>query len=189
LTPASRLVAVLGYSPRRSDRLHPICAARVERACAISREGDVVVLSGWSRHPSIEPEAELMAQAWTGAEVALIVERDARHTVGNARAIAEEARAHGVREVVLVTSWWHCLRAAALVGAALRGSGVRVTAVAAPSHAPFMLLARELCCLAALPVQLAWLKRRPAIAGRTDSDRVGAVIASGTPSGNPPRRR
>jgi uncharacterized SAM-binding protein YcdF (DUF218 family) len=189
LTAERRLIAVLGYSPRRSDRLHPICSARVDRACAIARKGDRVVLSGWSRHPGIEPEAELMARAWTGAEVDLLLERDARHTVGNAEAVAEVALASGAREVVLVTSWWHNRRASALVRAALRGTGIGVTAVAAPSHAPRTLLLRELCCLAALPAQLAWLKRRPPIAGRTDNDRVGAVIASGTASGNPACRR
>jgi len=187
LTAERRLIAVLGYSPRRSDRLHPICSARVDRACAIAREGDLVVLSGWSRHPGVEPEAELMARAWTGAKVELVLERDARHTVGNARAIAAETRAHGAREIVLVTSWWHRRRAAALVRAAL--PGVRIAAVSAPSQPSFTLLLRELFCLVALPAQLAWLKRRPSIGRRTDNDRVGAVIASRTPSGNPSRRR
>ena len=189
LTAPRRLIAALGYSPRRSDRLHPICSARVDRACAIALEGDLVVLSGWSRHPGVEPEAELMARAWTGIEVELVLERDARHTVGNAQAVAEAARTSGAREVVVVTSWWHRRRATALVRAALRGTGIRVSAVSAPSHPPLMLLLRELCCLAALPALLALLKRRPSIAGRTDNDRVGAVIASGAPSGNPPRRR
>jgi hypothetical protein len=189
LTEARRLIAVLGYSPRRSHRLHPVCFARLDRACAIAREGDLVVLSGWSRHPGVEPEAELMARAWTGIEVELVLERDARHTVGNAQAVAEAARAFDAREVVVVTSWWHCRRATALVRAALRGAGTRVSAVGAPSHPPLMLLLRELCCLAALPAQLALQKRRSSIAGRTDNDRVGAVIASRAPSGNPPCRR
>jgi uncharacterized SAM-binding protein YcdF (DUF218 family) len=154
-----RLIAVLGYSPRRSDRLHPICSARVERAGGIAREGDLIVLSGWSRHSGIQPEAELMARAWAGIPVELVLETDARHTAGNAAAVAEAARAFAAREVVVVTSWWHRPRATVLVRAALRGSGVRVTAVAARSRAPLVLLLRELVCLAGLPVQLFGLRR------------------------------
>ncbi|HEX7310829.1 MAG TPA: YdcF family protein, partial [Gaiellaceae bacterium] len=143
-----RVIAVLGYSPRRSDQLHLVCSARVERACAIAREGDVVVLSGWSRHPGVQPEAELMASAWNGPVVELVTETDARHTVGNAAVVAREARAAGAEELVLVTSWWHSRRATLLVRAALRGSGVRVTSVRAPSQPSFPLLVREAFFLA-----------------------------------------
>ena len=149
-----RVIAVLGYSPRRSDHLHPICSARVERACEVARDGDVVVLSGWSRHPGVDPEGELMARAWHGPAVELVTETDARHTVANAAIVAREAREAGAAELVLVTSWWHSRRATVLVRAALRGSGVSVTAVRAPSQPSFLLLVREACFLAALPVQL-----------------------------------
>jgi len=155
----SRLIAVLGYSPKRSDRLHAICAARVECAGRLAREGDLVVLSGWSRNSAVQSEAELMAQSWAGLPVELVLETDARHTAGNAVAVAEAARSSGAREVVLVTSWWHRPRATALVHAALRGSGVRVASVAAPSGTPLLLLLRELCCLAGLPLQLFELRR------------------------------
>jgi hypothetical protein len=171
LTSTRRLIAVLGYSPRRSDRLHPVCSARVDRASAVARTGDLVVLTGWSRHPGVEPEAELMARAWTGAEVELVLERDARHTRGNARMVADEARARAAREVLLVTSWWHRPRATTLVRAALRDSGIPVSSTGAPSPAPFALLLRELACLVALPVQLVGLRRlrRARFAGRTAS--------------------
>jgi uncharacterized SAM-binding protein YcdF (DUF218 family) len=154
-----RVVAVLGYSPRRSRQLHPVCSARIERACGIAREGDLVVLSGWSRHPGAVPEAELMARAWNGPAVELVCETDARHTAGNVAAVATLARSYGASELVLVTSWWHRLRATTLLRFALRGSRVRVTGVPAPSPAAPTLLLRELGCLAALPVQLLALTR------------------------------
>ena len=153
------MIAVLGYSPRRSGRLHPVCSARVGRACAIAREGDLVVLSGWSRRPGGETEAELMARAWRGPAVELVTETDSRHTAGNAAAVAQVARAAAAADLVLVTSWWHAPRATALVRVALRGSRVHVTAVRAPSQASLGLLLRELACLAALPVQLLALRR------------------------------
>ena len=164
--PERRLVAVLGYSPRGGSRLHPICAARLARAAELAREDDVVVLSGWSRQLDGEPEAELMARAWRGPAVELIRDRSARHTVENAAEVAAVALKLGAREVLVVTSWWQCPRATALVRAALHGSGSRVIAAAAPSRAPLALLARELGCLAALPVQVvAVRRRRPAGSG------------------------
>jgi uncharacterized SAM-binding protein YcdF (DUF218 family) len=153
------VIAVLGYSPRRSGRLHRVCSARVDRASVIAREGDVVVLSGWSRDRDGETEAALMARAWNGPAVELVTETDARHTAGNAAAVAQVARASAAADLVLVTSWWHSPRATALLRAALRGSSVRVTAVRAPSQPSPGLLLRELACLAALPVQLLALRR------------------------------
>jgi hypothetical protein len=153
------MVAVLGYSPRRSPQLHPICSARIERACGIAREGDLVVLSGWSRHPGAESEAELMARAWRGPTVELVRDTDARHTAGNAAAVAALARTHAATELVLVTSWWHRLRATALLRVALRGTRVRIRSVSSTSPASPTLLLREAGCLALLPVQLLTLKR------------------------------
>jgi uncharacterized SAM-binding protein YcdF (DUF218 family) len=119
----------------------------------------MVVLSGWSRHPGVEPEGALMARAWHGPEVDLVTETDARHTVGNAAVVAREARDAGAAELVLVTSWWHSRRATLLVRAALHGSDVRVTAVRAPSQPSFALLAREVCFLRGSPLQLLALRR------------------------------
>lgn len=167
-----RLVAVLGYSPRGGGELHPICAARLARAGDLAGEGDVVVLSGWSRHPGSPPEAELMARAWTGPPVELVRERSSRHTVENAAEIASLARVVGAGEVVLVTSWWHRPRASALLRTALRGSGARVSAAGAPSRAPLTLLLREVGCLSALPLQIAAVRRRRLRDGRTGGDTV-----------------
>jgi uncharacterized SAM-binding protein YcdF (DUF218 family) len=133
--------------------------ARIRRAGEIAREGDLVVLSGWSRHPEGEPEAELMARAWGGPEVELVRETDARHTAGNAAAVAALARSSGASELVVVTSWWHRLRATALVRFALRGTRVRVTGVSSASPSSPTLLLREAACVAALPIQLLQLKR------------------------------
>jgi len=150
----TRLIAVLGYSPRRGQDLHPICAARLARAEEIAREDDVVVLSGWSRRNGSEAEADLMARAWRGPACTLLRDRDARHTVQNAVRLAAAAREVEAGEVVLVTSWWHRPRAALLTRRALSGADTRVTSVGARGPLPLSLLARELACLVALPAQL-----------------------------------
>jgi uncharacterized SAM-binding protein YcdF (DUF218 family) len=82
---------------------------------------------------------------------------DARHTVGNA-AVSRARHETRAAELVLVTSWWHSRRATLLVRAALHGSDVRVTPFA-PLAASVRLLAREVCFLAALPLQLLALRR------------------------------
>ena len=46
---ATRVVVVLGYSHGGGDELHPVCAARLERAAEVATADDVVVLSGWAR--------------------------------------------------------------------------------------------------------------------------------------------
>ena len=161
-----RVVAVLGYSPRGGASIHPICAERLARAAEIAAEGDVVVLSGWSRSPGRLAEAELMARAWAGPAVELVQEPSARHTVQNAVEVAGLARRLAAEEVAVVTSWWHRPRAAALVRAGLRGSGARVVGVGARSHAPTPLLLREAVCLALLPVQLLLLRRALPVSAR-----------------------
>src|SRR5215475_8338714 len=111
-----RLVAVLGYSSRRVDGLHPICAARVEHAEQVARDGDVVLLSGWGRGRRGDPvEGELMRDAWRRGGVKLEVDATAHNTRENALAVAAAARRVGADEVLLVTSAWHASRAAALV--------------------------------------------------------------------------
>jgi DUF218 domain len=154
-----RLVAVLGYSPRRGDGLHDVCAARVRHARALVRHGDAVLLTG---------EAELMRGAWEGADVSL--DADARNTRENARTIAAAARETGVKEVVVVTSAWHAFRARTLVRAALRDPGVTVTSSSPPGWQPVSLLAREAVCLAALPLHV--LPARAARRGRQKSSRT-----------------
>jgi uncharacterized SAM-binding protein YcdF (DUF218 family) len=155
-----RLVAVLGYSARRSDGLHAICAERLSCAEGIAGEADAVLLSGWARHQDAAGEVELMRRAWKGPEVELIRDTRARNTKENALGVAAAARRLDAREVVVVTSSWHAFRARTLVRAAL--PGVEVRSSSPSGRAPVTLLARELVCLAALPVQLLGLRRSDA---------------------------
>ena len=104
-------------------------------------DADAVLLSG---------EAELMQGAWRGGEV--VLDTRARNTRENARGVAEAARRLEADEVVVVTSSWHALRARTLVRAAIGDPAVTVTSSSPPGPRPLRLLARELVCLAALPV-------------------------------------
>jgi uncharacterized SAM-binding protein YcdF (DUF218 family) len=147
-----RLVAVLGYSGRRGEGIHPICAARLTAAEATADGADAVLLSGWSRRSGRASEAALMHAAWRGPNVPLL-DGDARTTVGNARAVAAAARAIGATEVVVVTSSWHRVRARLLVRAAL-GPDIRLELVSPDRPRPLHLVGRELACLLVLPFQL-----------------------------------
>ena len=151
------LVAVLGYSDRQANGLHELCAARLRRAEELACDADVVLLSGWSRKPGNISEAELMRRAWSGGEVRVIDDLTARHTIENALSVAEAARRLDATEVTVVTSSWHAFRARTLVQAALPHTPVRTASPA--GRPPFALLAREACCIAALPYQLARVRR------------------------------
>jgi hypothetical protein len=144
VTPA-RVVAVLGYSRGGSGDLHPVCARRLEHAQRLVASSGTVILSG---------EAEVMRAAWCGPEVVLVCDPEARSTADNARNIARTVRELGADELVVVTSRWHGLRARALMKAALRGTGIRLTLATTDGPRPALVLARELACLALLPVQL-----------------------------------
>ena len=169
----ARLVAVFGYS-RGGDTLHEICASRVRRAEAEARAGDVVLLSGWSRHRAARSEAELMAEAWNGPPVELVVAPDARTTYGNARAAAALARSRRATEVVLVTSRWHARRASSLLRSTLRGSGIGVTLASADGPAARLPRARELACWAIVPAQAASVR----YAQRRDSERRAEEVSA-----------
>jgi uncharacterized SAM-binding protein YcdF (DUF218 family) len=147
-----RVVAVLGYSRRRTGELHPICAARLAHAQRLAEGARAVVFSGFS-------EAEAMRSAWTGPEVELLCDPQARSTAENAANIAAAARELGAQELVVVTSPWHRARARILVRAALRGSKIPVSIVAGEGSRPVSLLARELGCFAILPLQLRRARR------------------------------
>lgn len=147
-----RLVAVLGYSSARVDVLHPICAARLARAEAVIEPDDSVLFSGWARRRTSRSEAELMAGAWRASAREVILDRDARSTVGNALSVARAARSLGADEVVLVTSIWHERRASALLRAALGRSGAKVTLAASRDVATRAMRVRELACWATVPV-------------------------------------
>jgi DUF218 domain len=147
-----RVVAVLGYSRRRNGELHAICADRLAHAERLAEGARAVVFSGWS-------EAELMRSAWHGPKVLLVCEPEARSTAQNAANVAAAARALGAEELVVVTSAWHRARVRILVGAALRRSGIRLSIEGAEGPRPPLLLARELVCLALLPLQLPGARR------------------------------
>ena len=147
-----RLVAVLGYSSGRLDSLHPICSARLARAEAEIEPDDSVLFSGWARRRTSRSEAELMAGAWRASAREVILDREARSTVGNALGVARAARRLGADEVVLVTSNWHARRASALVRTALLGSSTKVTVAATEGPATRALRFRELVCWAIVPV-------------------------------------
>jgi hypothetical protein len=152
------VVAVLGYSGRRGDALHDVCAARLRHAEQLVDGADAVLLSGWGRRRNGSGEAELMRAGWNGGDVALIVDETARNTVENALGVAAAARGLDATEVTVVTSGWHAFRARALVEAALPGAVVRTSSP--PGPAPIALLMRELVCVVALPVQLLRTKAR-----------------------------
>lgn len=155
-----RLVVVLGFSDGRRAELHPICAARLAHAAGLVRDGDAVLLSGWSRHPTRLPEAELMRRAWSGSTAVLLSDPDARHTAENAANAAGHARELGVREVVVVTSTWHRARARTLFRSLLPGVRVSVVGAATPGSARLYL--REAAVFALVPFQLRLARRRAA---------------------------
>jgi uncharacterized SAM-binding protein YcdF (DUF218 family) len=154
---ARRLIVVLGYSAGRSGELHPICAARLEHAARLAGEGDVVLLSGWSRHPGRPAEAELMRRAWPGSAASLISDPDATITAENAANAAAHARELGVEEVVVVTSSWHRVRTRVLFGSLL--PEVRVTVVGARTPGSPRLYAREIAVFPLVPFQLRMARR------------------------------
>ena len=101
-----------------------------------------------------------MRAAWAGPDVPLVVDPTARHTSGNADGIAAVARRLHADEVVVVTSRWHRRRALALVRAALRGAGVRVSASSPDGRPRAGNVLREVAGTAALPLQVARMTRR-----------------------------
>jgi uncharacterized SAM-binding protein YcdF (DUF218 family) len=145
-----RLVAVLGYSAWRGAGLHPVCRARVAAAAELASEEDTVLLTG-------QPEAEFMREAWPAGREHFLCDHHARVTVDSAAHVASLARELGADEVVVVTSWWHCRRTGVLFRRALRGSGVAVHTVGAPSWSG-RLLVREAAAFAVLPLHLRRLR-------------------------------
>ena len=150
-----RLIVVLGYSDRVVRELHPICAGRLAHAATVSTEADVVVLSGWARAPGARPEADLMADAWNGRCDELIVDPDARHTLGNATNAIDDLVRTGAGTVVVVTSRWHARRARAIFRWAFRGVGTRVLTSSPDEQVDLRQSALELVRWLFLPFQLA----------------------------------
>jgi len=142
----TRLVAVLGYSKRGSEELHPICSGRLARALQEAGPHDAVLLSGWG-------EAGAMARSWADRPAHVVLDARARSTFGNAVAVARAARSLGIRDVVVVTSGWHGRRAGALVRAALRGTDTTVSVAAADDRGSLRARLRELFCWLVVPLQ------------------------------------
>jgi uncharacterized SAM-binding protein YcdF (DUF218 family) len=149
-----RVVVVLGYSDGRERGLHPICAARLERAAQVAAPEDAVVLTGWARRAGHVPEAELMRAAWPGPERPFILDTEARITAENAAYVVRLVDELESEEVVVVTSWWHRLRTRLLFRSLLGDRQVRVSVVGAERPWSVRLLARELACFALLPFQV-----------------------------------
>jgi uncharacterized SAM-binding protein YcdF (DUF218 family) len=154
-----RVIVVLGYSDGGRGELHRIGAARLARAAEISTSDDVVVLSGWARVPGTQSEAELMAAAWRGAARELVVDPDARTTVGNATNALDDIVRSGAREVIVVTSRWHAARARAAFRLLLWKRHVSVSTAFPPEPRSAVAMVRELPLWVLLPVQL-WHARR-----------------------------
>ena len=115
------------------------------------RPDDVVVLSGWARVRGTQSEAELMRAAWRGAAGELVVDPDARTTVGNMANAVNDILRVGAREVVVVTSSWHAPRAKAALRWLLRYTGVKVRAETTPRRSRRR-VRRELLVWPLLPV-------------------------------------
>ena len=95
-----------------------------------------------------------MAAAWNGKARELVVDPDARTTVGNAANAVDDVRRVRARSVVVVTSRWHAPRATAAFRLLLRGSGARVTAASPPERRDVGASMRELSLWALLPAQV-----------------------------------
>ena len=153
MSQGTRLVVVLGYSDGGRGELHPVCAARLERAAEVTTSDDVVVLSGWARVPDTHPEAELMRAAWRGAAREVVVDPDARTTVDNMANALNDVLRVGAGEVLVVTSSWHAPRAKAALRWLLRSTGIRVRTISPPGGSRRALL-REVPLWLLLPFQL-----------------------------------
>ncbi len=153
-----RVVVVLGYSDGGVGELHPVCAARLERAAEVTTAEDVVVLSGWARVPETHSEAELMRAAWRGEAGEVVVDPDARTTVDNMANALNDVLRVGAREVLIVTSSWHAPRAKAALRWLLRHTGIRVRSATPPGRSKMAAL-REVPLWLLLPFQL-WMAGR-----------------------------
>lgn len=150
-----RVIVVLGYSADGRDSLHPICAERLAHAASIATDDDVVVLSGWARLPHQTPEANLMAENWVGRARELVLDPDARSTVGNAANALDDVERTAASEVVVVTSRWHGPRAATIFRWRLRATGAHIVTSTPSSWGGVLRWLSELPRWLVLPIQLA----------------------------------
>jgi hypothetical protein len=149
---------VLGYSARRSDGLHAVCAARLHHAEQLPDGADTVLLSGWARRRNGAGEAELMRTAWNGTDVRLISDATARNE-GERRTSRRDRPAprrerDRRRHVTLARLPGANARPREPAGTMRSGANVLTCRPRRPRA-----LARELVCLAALPFHLLCLRR------------------------------
>jgi len=148
-----RVVVAPRVAEHHDAELHPVCAARLERAAEVATADDVVVLSGWARTSGRHSEAELMRAAWRGQAREVVVDPDARTTVENMANALNDVLRVGAREVVVVTSSWHAPRAKAALRWLLLHTGVRVRS-ASPAGRSRRAWLREVVLWPLLPFQL-----------------------------------
>ena len=135
--PAPRVIVVLGYSDGGRDEIHPICAARVARAAEHQhrRRRRRPLRLGSRAGDDVRGAADGARVDGRAAEI--VVDPDARTTMGNADNAMNDIRRVGAREVVVVTSRWHARRARAAFRLLLwRSAGARHGGVPAGAAEP-----------------------------------------------------
>jgi uncharacterized SAM-binding protein YcdF (DUF218 family) len=107
-------------------------ARRLDRGVRLFQAGvaPLLVLSGGGAGPVAEAEQMRQAAVASGVpEAALLIDRESRNTLENARNTARLLRSKRLRSVVLVSDWFHLPRARLL----FQFAGLEVAAVAAGS--------------------------------------------------------
>jgi uncharacterized SAM-binding protein YcdF (DUF218 family) len=110
-------IVVLGAPLGPGDALSPILAERVTAAAALWRAGGgaLVVATGGITRGAARAEAEVMAEALSAHGVSdVVVERQARTTIDNARLTRPLLEARGARSLWLVTQPYHGRRSVRL---------------------------------------------------------------------------
>jgi uncharacterized SAM-binding protein YcdF (DUF218 family) len=108
-------LVVLGCRVYDQGQLSAAAERRVQRAATLyaARAAPKIIASGGKRwQGTAEASAFAARLSQLGVpEAALLLELESMNTRGNARHACELARAHGLRELALVTCEWHMARA------------------------------------------------------------------------------
>ena len=122
---------VLGAEVRAGGRPSRTLRVRALHAARLYAKGHVKVViptGGVGRHPPSEAEAISAILKNAGVpEESILLEDQARNTLGSARRIAELARSEGIEDVLVVTDPLHCVRAVS----AFEAFGLHASAAAA----------------------------------------------------------
>ena len=154
-----RVVAVLGYSRRRDRRLNPVCAERLAYAerqadgarAVASRAGHAVGRQGPSQSSCATRGA---VRAFRSSAIQTPARPpETRQTSRRSRRPSGPRSSSSSRRAG--TGDW-----LAPLTAALRGRGIRLTVEGSPGRRRSLTLARELGCLALLPLQVLRARRR-----------------------------